>query len=61
MACNVPLNEAIAKLAPATVEAARAWSQYVPRWTTWNTVRALSALSAAAVLTLSLVQSASAD
>ncbi|HEU4578404.1 MAG TPA: anthrone oxygenase family protein [Polyangiaceae bacterium] len=61
MACNVPLNEGIARLAPLSAEAAGVWSQYVPRWTAWNTVRALAALCAAAAWTLSLVQSASAD
>lgn len=61
MVCNVPLNKGLANVAPDAVQAVPTWSQYVPQWTKWNTVRALAALGAAALLTLSLVQSASAD
>jgi len=51
MVCNVPLNDRLAKLELAA--AVQMWSEYVPQWTTWNTVRALAALAAAAALTLS--------
>jgi len=61
MACNVPMNDALAKVPPESAAAAQMWAQYVPQWTTWNSVRALAALAAAAALTLSLVQSASGD
>jgi uncharacterized membrane protein len=61
MACNVPLNDALAKAPPESAAAVQMWAQYVPQWTTWNSVRALAALAAAAALTLSLVQSASGD
>ncbi|MEO8183486.1 MAG: anthrone oxygenase family protein [Deltaproteobacteria bacterium] len=61
MACNVPLNNALAKVSPESAAAAQMWADYVPRWTTWNSVRTWAALAAAAALTLSLVQSASGD
>ncbi|HWA70974.1 MAG TPA: anthrone oxygenase family protein [Polyangiaceae bacterium] len=61
MACNVPLNDALANATPHATQAAETWSSYAPRWTAWNTVRALAALGAAASLILSLVQSASTD
>ncbi len=44
---NVPLNDA---LAGADV----AWTDYLRRWTAWNTVRALAALASAAALTVVL-------
>jgi uncharacterized membrane protein len=61
MFCNVPLNNGLAKLEPQAAAAAQAWSQFVAQWTTWNSVRSLAGLAAAAALTLSLMQSASAD
>ncbi len=61
MACNVPLNERLKKIAPDAADALSVWSHYVAQWTTWNTVRSLAALGAAAALTLALVQSASAE
>jgi uncharacterized membrane protein len=61
MVYNVPLNDGMAKISPDAAEAAQLWSQYVSQWTPWNTVRTLAALAAAALLTISLVQGASAD
>ena len=42
MFCNVPLNNALAAVQPATAEAATLWSHYLDRWTTWNTVRTVA-------------------
>jgi uncharacterized membrane protein len=61
LACNVPLNDKLAKASPETAQAAALWSHYLQTWTTWNTVRALAAVGAAALLTFALVQTASAD
>ncbi len=42
MFCNVPLNNALAAVQPATAEAATLWSHYLDRWTMWNTVRTVA-------------------
>jgi uncharacterized membrane protein len=47
-AFNVPLNDALATLDPASAEGATQWAGYLPTWTNWNHVRSLSALFAAA-------------
>jgi uncharacterized membrane protein len=52
--CNVPLNDALARVSPASPEGAALWASYVPRWTAWNHVRTAAALLAAALLTLAL-------
>jgi uncharacterized membrane protein len=49
---NVPLNEALAKMDGREAEAQIYWEEvYLPRWTAWNTVRAL-ACGASAILLL---------
>jgi uncharacterized membrane protein len=58
---NVPLNEALERVAPESAAAAELWSRYLREWTTWNSVRGLAALAAAALLTLALVKSAGGD
>ncbi|HEX2445187.1 MAG TPA: anthrone oxygenase family protein [Vicinamibacterales bacterium] len=52
MAFNVPRNDALARVAPETPEAATLWREYLSRWTAWNHVRMLAALGAAAAFTL---------
>ena len=52
MACNVPRNDALAAVAPASLDAARLWAEYVRGWTTWNHVRGAAALLAAALLVI---------
>lgn len=49
---NVPLNEALAAIDPATVDAASVWSDYAERWTFWNHVRFAAALASFALMTL---------
>ncbi|MDX2166681.1 MAG: anthrone oxygenase family protein [Deltaproteobacteria bacterium] len=56
IACNVPLNTALAGVAPGAPEAARLWSEYLASWTPWNHVRTVAALSAAAAFTQALRQ-----
>jgi uncharacterized membrane protein len=51
---NVPRNDALAAVDPASAEGARLWAGYVPSWTAWNHVRAAAALGAAASLTMAL-------
>ena len=53
--CNVPMNEALAKLNPGDPAAAGQWAHYVSVWTAWNTVRGLAALGAAALFIVALV------
>jgi uncharacterized membrane protein len=54
IAFNVPRNNALAAVDPASAEGARLWSGYVVSWTAWNHVRTAAALLAAAALTLAL-------
>jgi uncharacterized membrane protein len=55
LACNVPLNNALAAVRPGTPEAAALWSQYLDRWTAWNTVRTVAPLVSAALFIAALV------
>ena len=50
IACNVPLNNALAAVKPASGAAASFWLEYVRQWTAWNHVRTVSGLVAAALL-----------
>jgi len=54
MAFNVPWNNALAAVDPASAEGARLWAQYLDRWTLWNHVRGAAALVTAAMLTIAL-------
>src|SRR5215217_3611520 len=54
IACNVPLNDRLAKLHPQGSDAAGRWEEYVTKWTAWNHLRAAAALADAAFLTTSL-------
>lgn len=52
MVCNVPRNNVLAAVEPASAEGARRWADYLSSWTAWNHVRTVAALAAAASLTL---------
>ena len=54
MVFNVPRNDALAAVDPASAEGARLWADYVTSWTAWNHVRAAAALVASALLTIAL-------
>ena len=54
IACNVPRNEALAKIARDDSDAARRWFDYVATWTWWNHVRTLASLAAAAAFAVAL-------
>jgi uncharacterized membrane protein len=43
---NVPLNDALAAVNPASREAATLWARYLPEWTFWNHVRTVASLAA---------------
>jgi uncharacterized membrane protein len=51
---NVPRNDALARVNPSSGNANAVWSEYVRSWTLWNHVRTISALTAAALLTIGL-------
>ncbi|WP_374653840.1 DUF1772 domain-containing protein [Dongia sp.] len=48
IAGNVPLNNALAPLAPESAEGAALWARYLRGWVRWNHVRTLAALAASA-------------
>jgi len=54
MAFNVPLNDALDKVDPASVDGARFWTAYLKSWMMWNHVRTLAAFAASACLTIGL-------
>ena len=56
IACNIPLNDALAVVKPDSTEGATLWSRYLTDWTFWNHVRTIAALLAAAMFTISLCQ-----
>ena len=49
MIFNVPLNNALAAVDPASSEAASVWARYLTVWTTWNHVRTVSSTVACAL------------
>jgi uncharacterized membrane protein len=51
---NVPMNNALDAVHPTTTEAAAFWTRYLANWTTWNHVRTIASLTAAALLTIGL-------
>jgi uncharacterized protein (TIGR02246 family) len=48
IACNVPLNDALAAVDPSSADAGPVWTNYLKTWTAWNHVRTIAALAAAA-------------
>ena len=46
MVFNVPLNNVLAAVDPASGEGAAVWADYLRTWTNWNHVRGLAALAA---------------
>jgi uncharacterized membrane protein len=56
IACNVPLNNALAGLDPKSSDALEFWPAYVRQWTAWNHVRTVAGLLAAALLALAIMR-----
>lgn len=54
VARNVPLNDALAEAHPRSSGVEAIWHEYISKWTAWNHVRTLAALTAAAMLTIAL-------
>jgi uncharacterized membrane protein len=48
MVFNVPLNDALAAVDPASSEGANLWSRYLNEWVMWNHVRTISGVAALA-------------
>ncbi|MBM7113686.1 DUF1772 domain-containing protein [Archangium primigenium] len=55
VAFNVPLNNALAAVAPTSAEGATLWARYLEDWTRWNHVRTLACTGATALHILALV------
>ncbi len=53
---NVPMNEALDKLAPTSMEGRTYWVTYGRVWTRWNHVRTLGSIATAVCLLLAAVQ-----
>jgi uncharacterized membrane protein len=51
---NVPRNDALAAVDPASAAGADLWASYLTAWTAWNHVRTAAALAAAAALSVAL-------
>jgi uncharacterized membrane protein len=56
MAVNVPRNDALALVEPASAEAAARWATYYREWMIGNHVRTVAALAAAGVFVAALVR-----
>jgi uncharacterized membrane protein len=54
MVFNVPLNNALAAVDPASGEGAAVWADYLRSWTNWNHVRGLAALAASGAFIFAL-------
>ncbi|MBZ0149824.1 MAG: DUF1772 domain-containing protein [Pseudorhodoplanes sp.] len=54
MLCNVPLNNALAAVAPDSAEGAKLWARYLTEWTNWNHVRTAASLAASVFFILAL-------
>jgi uncharacterized protein (TIGR02246 family) len=59
IACNVPLNDALAAVDPSNADAGRVWTNYLKNWTAWNHVRTIAALAAAALFIVGLCRAVS--
>jgi uncharacterized membrane protein len=51
---NVPMNEALDAVDPASDEGASYWRTYLRRWTAWNQLRALLGAAASVLLILAV-------
>jgi len=54
IAVNVPMNDALAAVDPASAAGAELWNRYLSAWTAWNHVRTAGSLAAAAAFILAL-------
>lgn len=54
--CNVPMNDALAAVAPTDSGAPDRWSRYLREWTAWNHVRTVAPLAATGLLVIGLMR-----
>jgi uncharacterized membrane protein len=54
MVANVPMNNALDAVDPASTEGASYWRTYLRRWTAWNHLRALLGTAASVLLILAV-------
>lgn len=54
LAFNVPLNDALAKVAPSSTNGANLWAIYLTNWTLWNHVRTIAAFLATGAIAIAL-------
>ncbi|MGJ4891648.1 DUF1772 domain-containing protein [Bradyrhizobium sp. HKCCYLRH3099] len=55
LAFNVPLNNALAAVDPASPQGAALWASYVRDWSVWNHLRTFASLGSALLFMLALV------
>lgn len=55
MVFNVPRNNALAAVDPASADGERLWARYVSSWTAWNHVRTAAAVMAEVLFTMALL------
>jgi uncharacterized membrane protein len=53
---NLPLNNKLARVKPDSESGAAVWDEFLPSWRTWNHVRTVTSLAAAACFTMALVE-----
>jgi uncharacterized membrane protein len=51
---NVPLNDALAAVDPASADGAALWARYLKEWTLWNHVRTIASLMASVLFTIAV-------
>lgn len=56
LACNVPLNKALAAADPQSVSSGGAWRRYARPWTAWNHLRTLMSLAASIAFAVALMR-----
>jgi uncharacterized membrane protein len=56
--CNVPVNDSLAAVDPASTDAGQVWANYLTTWTAWNHARTIAALAAAAAFTAACCRAA---
>jgi uncharacterized membrane protein len=54
MVFNVPLNNALAAVDPASGRGAEMWSRYLSEWTFWNHVRTIASTAACALFIMAI-------
>ena len=59
IAFNVPLNDSLATVDPATADATSTWTNYLKTWTLWNHVRTVAALAATVLFIVALCRASS--